>query len=100
MHAQAGILFVCASAQNTRAHREVLDKVFRLVAQLAIEDELSTPLQQQQLIKCLEDVNAGLVDGADNGPPCVHYVAHCAHHNGCCPRIKPCTQSASKFWGF
>ena len=29
----------------------------------------------------LEDVNGGLVDGADDNAPCVDGVAHCAHHD-------------------
>ena len=72
------------------AHREVLDEMLGLVAQLSVEDELPAPLQQQQLIKGLKDVDAGLVDGAHYCPACVDNVAHCAHHNGCCSRIQSC----------
>ncbi len=61
-----------------------------LVAQLSVEDELPAPLQQQQLIKRLKDVDARLVDGAHNCPACVDDVTHCSHYNGCCSRVQAC----------
>ena len=70
------------------AYREVLDKVLGFVPQLAIEDELASPFQQQQLIKSLKDVNAGLVNSAHNGSASVDNTAHCSHYNGCCSRIQ------------
>ena len=73
-----------------RAHLEVVNEVAGVVSQLTIEDGLPSPLQQQQLIKGLEDVNAGLVDGAHYGSPRIHNVAHCAHHNGSCPGVQTC----------
>ena len=72
---------------------EVVDEVLGVLAQLAIEDGLTPPLQQQQLIKGLKDVDAGLVDGAHNGPASVDDVAHCTHHDGGSPGIQPCTSS-------
>ena len=75
---------------------EVLNEVLRVFAQLAIEDGLPSPLQQQQLIKGLKDINAGLVDGAHYGSACVDNVAHCPHHNSSCTRIQPCTWHRQK----
>ena len=72
---------------------EVLNEVLGVSTQLAIEDGLTAPLQQQQLIKRLEDVNAGLVDGAHNGPAGVDDVSHCTHHDGGSSGIQPCTSS-------
>lgn len=69
---------------------EVLNEIFGVFAQLTIEDGLPSPLQQQQLIKGLEDVNTGLVDGAHNGAPCVDNIPHCSHHNSSCSRIQTC----------
>ena len=74
--------------EDISSHREVFDKLLGLVAQLSIEDELPAPLQQQQLIKGLKDVDAGLVDGAHNGPACVDDVTHCSHDNGCSSSIQ------------
>ena len=76
--------------RGSAADQEILDEMLGLVTQLPVEDELPAPLQQQQLIKGLKDVDAGLVDGAHNGPARVDNVAHCAHHNGCCSRIQAC----------
>ena len=55
-------------------------------------DGLAASLQQQQLVKGLEDVNGGLVDGTHYGPASVNNVAHCPHHNGSRPCIQPCTR--------
>ena len=71
---------------------KVLNEILGVLAQLAIKDGLPSPLQQQQLIKGLENVNAGLVNGAHNGAPCVDYVTHCSHHNGSRPCIQTCKQ--------
>ena len=64
------------------SHLEVVNEMVGEVTQLAIENGFSSSLQQQQLVKGLKDVNAGLVDGAHYGAACVHNVAYCAHHNG------------------
>ena len=72
------------------ADLEVLDKILGIFAQLAIEDGFTTSLQQQQLIKGLKDVNAGLVDGAHNRPACVDDVAHSTHHKGSSSGIPAC----------
>ena len=71
-------------------YREVFDKVSGVVTQLAIEDQLAASFQKQQLVKSLKDVNAGLVDGAHNGPASVHNVAHGPHDDGSCSCIKTC----------
>ncbi len=76
--------------QSPAAYREVVNEAARVFAQLPIENALSSPLQQQQLIKGLEDVNAGLVDGTHNCPACVDNVAHRPHHNSCSSSIKAC----------
>ncbi len=73
------------------ADLEVLDKILGIFAQLAIEDGFTASLQQQQLIKGFKDVDAGLVDGAHNGPACVDDVAHSAHHNGSSSGIQACS---------
>ena len=57
-------------------------------ARPACIDGLPAPLQQQQLIEGLKDVDAGLVDGADNGAARVNNVAHCPHHYSSCPSIQ------------
>ena len=36
----------------------------------------------------LEDVDGGLVDGADHSAAGVDGVAHCAHHDGGRPRVQ------------
>ncbi len=81
------------TSKGSAAHREILDEMLGLVAQLSIEDELPASLQQQQLIKGLKDVDAGLVDGAHNCPACVDNVTHRPHHNSCCSRIQACISS-------
>ena len=60
-----------------------------IARRLTCVDSLAATLEQQQLIKGLEDVDGGLVDGAHNGPACVDDVAHCPHDNGCCSCIQP-----------
>ena len=65
----------------------------RPTMELTCVDGLSAPLEQQQLIKGLKDVNGRLVDGADYGAACVDDVAHSSHDNGCCSCIQPCTHS-------
>ena len=45
---------------------------------------------QRKNVTHLKDVDGGLVDGADDGAPCVDGVAHGAHHD--CGR--PCIQPA------
>lgn len=40
----------------------------------------------------LKDVDGGLVDGAHDGAPRVHGVAHRAHHNSRRPRVQPCSR--------
>jgi len=78
------------SGESPAAYREVVNEAARVFAQLAIEDALSSPLQQQQLIERLKDVDAGLVDGTHNCPACVDDVAHCPHHNSCSSSIQTC----------
>ena len=79
----------CKITATSCTYREVVNESAGVFAQLAIEDALPTPLQQQQLIKGLKDVNAGLVDGAHDGPACVDNVTHSPHDNGCCPGVQP-----------
>ena len=67
-----------------------------MVSQLTIEDGLPSPLQQQQLIKGLKDVDAGLVDGAHNGPARVDYVAYSAHDYSSSPRVQACMHTPSQ----
>ena len=68
-------------------------------------DCLASSLQQQQLIKRFKYVDGGLVNGAHDCAACIDNVAHCAHHNGCCSCIQPCTtrkqvwDAASTVWG-
>ena len=76
------------SYQDT--HRKIVDESTRVSAQLSIEDALAAPLQQQQLIEGLEDVDGRLVDGAYDGAAGVDNVAHSPHHNGSRPCIQPC----------
>ena len=83
----------CPEVAGCETDLEVLNEILGVFAQLAIEDGLPSPLQQQQLIKGLKDVNAGLVDGADYGASCVDNVAHCSHHNG----SRPCVQSCKHY---
>ena len=82
----------CLAAYNVspNAHLEVLNEVPGILPQLPIENRFTTSLQQQQLIKRLEDVDAGLVNGADNSSACVDNVAHCPHDDGSSPRIQTC----------
>ena len=85
--------------QDDRAsctYRKVVNESPRIFAELTIENALPSPLQQQQLIKGLKDVNAGLVDGAHNGPAGVDNVAHSPHDDGGCPGIQPYTAHAQK----
>jgi len=83
--------------KGSAAHREIFDEMLGLVTQLSVEDEFPAPLQQQQLIKGIKDVDAGLVDGTHNCPACVDNVTHCAHHNGCCSRIQTCISLICRF---
>ncbi len=68
-------------------------------------DCLASSLEQQQLIKGFKYVNGGLVNGAHNCAACIDNVSHCAHHNGCCSCVQPCTtrkrvwDAASRVWG-
>ena len=64
-----------------RGDLKVVNEVAGVVSQLAIENGFASPLQQQQLIKGLKDVNAGLVDGTHNGPSRVDNVTHSPHDN-------------------
>ena len=73
------------------SHLEVVSEMFGEVTQLAIGNGFSSPLQQQQLVKGLKDVNAGLMDGAHYGP--VYSVAYCAHHDGSCSNIQAYKQA-------
>ena len=86
------------SEEKGGACLEVLNEVVRVDSQLAIEDRLPSTLQQQQLIKRLKDVDAGLVNGAHNGSASVHNVAHSTHDNGCCSGIQTwiCTQAITE----
>ena len=77
---------------------EVVNEVAGVVSQLAIEDGLPSPLQQQQLIKGFKDVNAGLVDGAHYGSPRVHNVTHSPHDNGSGPGVQTYMHQAHSFW--
>ena len=86
--------FAAHTGQALRgADLEVLDKILGIFAQLAIEDGFTTSLQQQQLIKGLKDVDAGLVDGAHDRPACVDNVAHSTHHNGSSSGIQACRRT-------
>ncbi len=76
--------------KSPAAYREVVNEAARVFAQLPIEDALSSPLQQQQLIKGLKDVNAGLVNGTHNRPARVDNVAHRPHDNSCSSSIQTC----------
>jgi hypothetical protein len=44
--------------------------------------ECGLHLEEEELVKGLEDVDGGLVDGADDGAACVDDITHGAHHNG------------------
>ena len=55
--------------------------------QLTCVDDLSTPLEQQQLIKGLKDINEWLVGGAHYDAACVDNVAQSPHATGCCSCI-------------
>ena len=57
--------------------------------------DIPSRLHQQQVIKGLKDVNAGLVDGAHHSAPSVHSVTHTPHDNGCCSGIQACSCSIS-----
>ena len=56
------------SGEAASQHLEVLDQVAGVLAQGATVDGLPSALQQHQLVELLEDVDGGLVDGADCTP--------------------------------
>ena len=78
------------SGKSPAAYREVVNEAAGVFAQLPIEDTLASPLQQQQLIKGLKDVNAGLVNGTHDCPARVDNVAHRPHHNSRSSSIQTC----------
>jgi hypothetical protein len=51
-------------------------------------------LKQQQLVKGLKDVDAGLVDGHHHGVAASCHSLDCLHHNGGSTSIQACTQAA------
>lgn len=56
--------------EQPQLHTPVNDKARHSNTCWTIVDNTSTALQQEQLIERFEDVNGGLMDGADHGPPC------------------------------
>jgi len=77
--------------EDVLAHLEVGNELGGLLAQAAMVGDIPPRLHQQQVIKRLKDVNAGLVDGAHHSAPSVHSVTHTPHDNGCCSGIQACS---------
>ena len=73
------------------AYLKVCNQLAGLLAQGAMVGDIPSRLHQQQVIKGLEDVDAGLVDGAHHCASSVHCVTHSTHDNGSSPCIQPCT---------
>ena len=57
--------------------------------ELILGENRPTPERFIDLVEGLEDVDAGLVDGADYRPARVDGVPDCSHNDGGCPRVEP-----------
>ena len=82
---------VVTERMSSGAHLEVGNELGGLLAQAAMVGDVPPRLHQQQVIKGLKNVDAGLVDGAHHGAPGVHSVTHAPHDNGCCSGIQACS---------
>ena len=61
---------------------EVRYQVDALLAQLSKVRDPASPLEQQEVVEGLKDLNAGLVDGHQHGTVGVADVSHGAHDDG------------------
>ena len=77
------------------AYLKVGNELGGLLAEAAMVGDIPSRLHQQQVVKGLKDVNAGLVDGTYHSAPSVHSVTHTPHDNGCCSGIQACNCSIS-----
>lgn len=69
------------SIGKEKAYLEVSDEILRVLPKRPGIDGPPPSLQQQQLVKRLEDVDARLVNGTNHGTPRVNSVANGPHHN-------------------
>ena len=75
-------------------HLKVGNELGGLLAEAAMVGDISSRLHQQQVVKGLKDVNAGLVDCAHHSTPGVDGVTHTPHDNGCCSGVQSYEQHA------